>query len=309
MPETIFMRSEPFHAPSGHTAPGLRESGAPPPPDDPVGNRPAEQSAAYGDPALAPRHRVGLFVTCLVNLYRPNIGLAAVSLLENAGCHVVVPLTQTCCGQPSYNNGDLDGAARTAQQVITDFADCDSVVVPSGSCAGMLRDYPQLFTADPQWQARAQALANKTHELVSFLTDRCRVTSVAATYPGAVTYHDSCHGLRSLGIQEQPRQLLASVDGLELRELPDSTVCCGFGGTFCVKYPEISGRMVSDKVAAIRATGAGTVLGGDLGCLLNIAGRLGREDESLQVYHVAEVLAGMTDVPGLGAALPSRRSR
>jgi len=246
------------------------------------------------------RPRVGLFVTCLANIYRPNVGLAAVALLEKAGCSVEVPLTQSCCGQPSYNNGDLDGAARTARQTIEAFEDFDYVVAPSGSCGGMLRDYPRLFTSEPGWQQRARAMAAKTYELISFLTDIRGMTSVDAAYPHRVTYHDSCHGLRALGIREQPRRLLATVRGLELRELADSEICCGFGGTFCVKYPEISGRMVSDKAAAINATGAEVVLGGDLGCLLNIAGRLGREGGKVRVYHVAEVLAGMADVPGLG---------
>jgi len=255
------------------------------------------------------RPRVGLFVTCLANIYRPNVGLAAVELLEKAGCSVEVPLTQTCCGQPSYNNGDLDGAARTARQTIEALEDFDYVVAPSGSCGGMLRDYPRLFTSEPGWQQRARAMAAKTYELISFLTDIRGVTSVDASFPHRVTYHDSCHGLRALGIREQPRRLLATVRGLELRELADSEICCGFGGTFCVKYPEISGRMVGDKAAAINATGAEVVLGGDLGCLLNIAGRLGREGGKVRVYHVAEVLAGMTDVPGLGDPRQPERAK
>ncbi|MBS0002449.1 MAG: (Fe-S)-binding protein [Thioalkalivibrio sp.] len=256
--------------------------------------------AASGGADAGTRPRVGLFVTCLANIYRPNVGLAAVTLLEQAGCHVEVPMTQTCCGQPSYNNGDLDGAAKTARQTIEAFEDFDYVVAPSGSCGGMLRDFPRLFASEPGWQQRARAMTDKTYELISFLTDVRDVTSVDAAYPHRVTYHDSCHGLRALGIKEQPRRLLATVRGLELAELADSEICCGFGGTFCVKYPEISGRMVADKAAAINATEAGVLLGGDLGCLLNIAGRLGREGGRVRVYHVAEVLAGMADVPGLG---------
>ncbi|AGA31856.1 putative L-lactate dehydrogenase, Fe-S oxidoreductase subunit YkgE [Thioalkalivibrio nitratireducens DSM 14787] len=244
--------------------------------------------------------RIGLFVTCLADIYRPNVGLAAVALLERSGCTVEVPDSQTCCGQPSYNNGDLAGAARTARRTIEAFEDYDYVVVPSGSCAGMLRDYPRLFEAEPGWRLRARAMAEKTHELISFLTDVRGVTSVDAAFNRPVTYHDSCHGLRALGIKEQPRRLLESVRGLELREMADSEICCGFGGTFCVKYPEISGRMVADKAASIGATEAKVVLGGDLGCLLNIAGRLGREGGGVSVYHVAEVLAGIADVPGLG---------
>jgi L-lactate dehydrogenase complex protein LldE len=260
-----------------------------------------------GDPA--PHPRVGLFITCLADIYRPNVGLAAVALLEKAGCSVEVPQTQTCCGQPSYNNGDLAGAAQTARHTIATFEAFDYVVAPSGSCAGMLRDYPRLFQSEPAWQKRAQAMAGKTHELVSFLTDVCGLTSVDASFPRPVTYHDSCHGLRALGIKAQPRRLLATVRGLELREMNDSEICCGFGGTFCVKYPEISGRMVADKAAAINATGAEVVLGGDLGCLLNIAGRLGREGGGVHVYHVAEVLAGLAGIPGLGDPKDSGGSR
>jgi len=244
--------------------------------------------------------RVGLFITCLADIYRPNVGLAAVTLLERVGCTVEVPQSQTCCGQPSYNNGDLDGAARTARHTIAAFEEFDYVVAPSGSCAGMLRDYPRLFEAEPAWRQRASDLAAKTYELIAFLTDIRGLQAVEADFPHAVTYHDSCHGLRAMGIKAQPRRLLASVRGLELRELPDAEVCCGFGGTFCVKYPEISGRMVADKATQIGETGAAAVLGGDLGCLLNIAGRLGREQTGVRVYHVAEVLAGMADLPGLG---------
>ena len=247
----------------------------------------------------APRH-VGLFVTCLVDLYRPSVGFSAVKLLEQAGCRVEVPPAQTCCGQPAYNSGDNTTAADLARQVIEAFEHCDHVVLPSGSCAGMVHDYPRLFETEPDWQIRARALADKTFELTSFLTDVCGMTSVDARYAGTVTYHHSCSGLRQLGVKRQPRDLLATVDGLQLDEMADAEVCCGFGGTFCVKYPEISRRMVSDKSDAITATGADTVLGGDLGCLLNIAGRLKAVDSPVKVYHVAEVLADMTDHPGLG---------
>lgn len=255
-------------------------------------------------PPNAPR--VGLFVTCLADIYRPNVGLAAVALLEAAGCQVEVPATQTCCGQPSYNNGDLAGAAKTARQTLLAFAEVDYVVVPSGSCAGMLRDYPRLFTEEPEWLARAEVMAAKTYELLSFLVDVRGFSDIQASFPHRVTYHDSCHGLRALGIKEQPRSLLAKVQGLTLQELPDAETCCGFGGTFCVKYPEISGRMVADKAACIAATEAEVVLGGDLGCLLNIAGRLRQQGQLVQVYHTAEVLAGMADLPGLGAPTDSR---
>ena len=245
--------------------------------------------------------RVGLFVTCLVDLYRPNVGFSAVELLERAGCVVEVPIGQTCCGQPAYNSGDREDARQIARQVIELFEGFDHVVAPSGSCAGMLKlHYPGLFDDEPEWRARAEAFAARVHELTAFLVEVAGMEGVAANHPGSCTYHDSCSAQRELGVREQPRTLLASVQGLELREMDDTEVCCGFGGTFCVKYPEISERMVSDKAAAVQASGADTLLAGDLGCLLNIAGRLKREGSAVRVYHVAEVLAGRTDVPGLG---------
>ena len=244
--------------------------------------------------------RIGLFATCLVDLFRPTVGFAAVKLLEDAGCVVEVP-AQTCCGQPAYNSGDRATAQALARQVIATFEGFDFVVAPSGSCAGMIKQhYPSLFENDPDWRARANRLSAKTFELTSFLTDVLGVERVAARYAGTVTYHDACSGLRELGVKTQPRQLLATVEGLELRELEESEVCCGFGGTFCVKYPELSNRMVSDKAARILATGADTVLAGDLGCLLNIAGKLQRDGAAIKVRHVAEVLAGLTGVPAIG---------
>ena len=246
-------------------------------------------------------HKVGLLVTCLVDLFRPRVGFAAVRLLEAAGCTVEVPRAQTCCGQPGYNAGDRASARGIAAGVIEAFATFDHVVVPSGSCAGMVRHhYPALFEDDPAMARKAEALAARTHELVSFLTDVLGVRDVDARYAGVATYHDSCSALRECGVRDQPRQLLGTVEGLVLRELEDTEVCCGFGGTFCVKYPEISDRMVSDKAAAVVATGADTLLAGDLGCLLNIAGKLSREGRPVAVRHVAEVLAGMADGPAIG---------
>ena len=257
----------------------------------------AEPSAGSHAPHVA------LFVTCLVDLFRPNVGFACVKLLEDAGCRVSVPSLQTCCGQPAYNNGDFKNAGRIARQVVDAFEGYDYVVAPSGSCIGMLKEhYPRLFATDARWRGRAQALAARCHEIVSFLHDVRGVREVRAQRSATVTYHDSCSGLRELGVRAQPRTLLASVAGLELRELEDSNVCCGFGGTFCVKYPRISERLVSDKVTNIRASGSDVLLGGDLGCLLNIAGRLTREGSGVKVYHVAEILAGMADGPGIGEA-------
>jgi L-lactate dehydrogenase complex protein LldE len=247
--------------------------------------------------------RVALFVTCLVDLFRPTVGFAAVKLLEQAGCMVEVPRRQTCCGQPAYNSGDRADAKAIALQVIDAFAGYDHVVAPSGSCAGMIRrHYPEMFADDPLILPRAEELAARSWELVSFLVEICGMEGVAATWERTATYHDACSGLRELGVRDQPRRLLASVAGLKLRELPDSETCCGFGGTFCVKYPEISDKMVGDKADDIAATGAAAVLAGDLGCLLNIAGKLSRQGCAVEARHIAEVLAGMTDgVPPIGA--------
>ena len=246
--------------------------------------------------------RVGLLVTCLVDFFRPTIGFAAVKLLQAAGCTVEVPHAQTCCGQPGYNSGDRADAKAIALQVVDTFVGYDHIVAPSGSCAGMIRHhYPTLFADDPALP-RVSQLAARTWELVSFLVDVCGVRVVDAAWGRRVTYHDACSGLRELGVKEQPRRLLASVAGLSMIELPGAEVCCGFGGTFCVKYPEISDKMVSDKTAEIVATGAEAVLAGDLGCLLNIAGKFHRQARNIEVRHVVEVLADMTDqVPPIGS--------
>ncbi|MDH3475866.1 MAG: (Fe-S)-binding protein [Rhodospirillales bacterium] len=250
--------------------------------------------------------RVGLFVTCLVDLMRPSVGFAAVKLLEDAGCRVEVPRAQTCCGQPAYNSGDRADAAALAAQTIAAFKGYDYVVAPSGSCAAMLREhYPALLADNPALAEDAVTLAGRTYELVSFLSDVLGIDRVEANYPGRVTYHDSCSGLRELGIKDQPRRLLATVEGLSLTELPDAEVCCGFGGTFCVKYPEISNTMVSEKAAAIEGTGADTLLAGDLGCLMNMAGKLKRRGAKVRARHVAEVLAGMTEQPAIGEGAES----
>jgi len=239
--------------------------------------------------------RVALFVTCLIDLHRPTVGFAAVRLLEQAGCQVEVPRAQTCCGQPAYNSGDRVTARDIAEGILDAFGGYDYVVVPSGSCGGMLKHHlPHLFDGDPNLRARADALAERTFELVTFLVDVMGVERLQTRHiGGSVTYHDGCSGLRELGIKEQPRRLLQSI-GATVTEMADPEVCCGFGGTFCVKYPDVSIRMVSDKVRDVVATGAETVLAGDLGCLLNIAGRLQREGHRTKVRHVAEVLAGMS---------------
>ena len=245
--------------------------------------------------------RVALFVTCLVDLFRPSVGFAAVKLMQDAGCTVEVPGAQTCCGQPAYNSGDRKDTIAIARQVIAAFEGYDYVVAPSGSCAGMIsKHYVELLADDPDWGPRATALGGRTHELISFLTDVLGIEKIDASFEGTVTYHDSCSGLRELGIQAQPRALLDGVAGLHLRELEDANVCCGFGGTFCVKYPDISNNMVSNKMERIVATGADTLLAGDMGCLMNMAGKLQRDGAGVRVRHVAEVLAGMGDAPAIG---------
>ncbi len=241
---------------------------------------------------------VGLFVTCLVDLFRPSVGFATVKLLEDAGCIVHVPDTQTCCGQPAYNSGSRNDAKDLGRNVIAAFQDFDYVVAPSGSCAAMIREhYPRLFADDPAMADKAKRVADKTFELTSFLADVRKVTSVGAKFNAVAAYHDSCSGLRELGVREQPRYLLASVEGLEVKDLEKGDACCGFGGTFCVKYPEISDEMVTRKTSDITATGADTVLAGDLGCLMNIAGKLKRDGSNIAVRHVAEVLAGDDGTP------------
>lgn len=256
------------------------------------------------------RPLVGLFVTCLVDVVRPSVGFAAVRLIEASGCDVIVPARQTCCGQPAYNSGDRSDATALARQTIAAFGGCDYVVVPSGSCAGMLKThYLRLFADDAAMREKAQAFAQRVHELVSFLVDERGMSEIPAALqdgragtdrqPLRVTYHDSCSGLRELGIKNQPRQLLTSIKGLQLVEMADSEICCGFGGTFSVKFPDISNAMVEKKSANVAAADPELVLAGDLGCLLNIAGKLSRQGRSVAARHVAEVLAGELAEPAI----------
>jgi len=245
--------------------------------------------------------RVALFATCLVDLVRPSVGFAAIKLLEQAGCEVVVPLAQTCCGQPAYNNGDKQTAIRLAKQVVDSFYIYDYIVAPSGSCGGMLKiHYPELLKDDSDYASKAADLAGRCYELTSFLVDVLKFESLDAAYDGQLTYHDSCSSLRELGIKQQPRNLLKSLNGCQLNEIADTESCCGFGGTFCVKYSAISTRMVDDKVNNIKESGADTLVAADLGCLLNIAGRIKRLGLPIKVFHVAEVLAEMAEGPGIG---------
>ncbi|HZP86801.1 MAG TPA: (Fe-S)-binding protein [Burkholderiales bacterium] len=237
--------------------------------------------------------RVGFFVTCLVDLMRPSIGFAALRLLEAAGVDVYVPPTQTCCGQPAYNSGDRADARALAVKMIQEFEGCDWVVAPSGSCSGMVRThYAELFADDPRMLARAEALAARTRELTDFLVDELELERVPGRFDGTITYHDSCAGLREMGVKAQPRKLLAKVADAKLVEMAECESCCGFGGTFSIKYGEISARMADNKCQHIVNSGADAVVLGDLGCMLNIEGRLRRRGDKTRVLHVAEVLAG-----------------
>jgi L-lactate dehydrogenase complex protein LldE len=245
--------------------------------------------------------QIALFATCLVDLFRPSVGFAAVKLLEQAGCEVVVPGNQVCCGQPAFNNGDQENARAIARQVIDTFCDYEYVVIPSGSCGGMLgMHYPELFDDDAAYRAKSEKLATRCYELTQFLSEVLGVNQFDTTYQGKVAYHDSCSSLREMRIRQQPRSLLDKVKQLELTEMADTESCCGFGGTFCVKYPEISTAMVDDKITAIQQCGADTLTAADLGCLLNIAGRLKRQNSPVKVFHVAEILAGMAGGKGIG---------
>ena len=242
--------------------------------------------------------RVALFVTCLVDLVRPNIGFAALKLLEDAGCTVVVPDRQTCCGQPGYNSGAREISKVLARKVLAEFRDCDYVVAPSGSCSGQIKVHAveDLFKGEPE-EAEFRALAAKWFELSDFLVNVLKVSPVpnSPAAVGAVTYHDACSGLRELGIKSQPRMLLSAA-GATINEMTDCEKCCGFGGTFSIKLGDISTRMAENKCVSIAASGAKVVVGGDLGCLLNIEGRLRRNgDMQTKVYHFAEVIAGMTE--------------
>ncbi|PZU07580.1 (Fe-S)-binding protein [Sphingomonas sp.] len=249
-----------------------------------------------------PRPRVALFVTCLVDAMRPRVGFAALATLEAAGCEVVVPEAQTCCGQPALNSGDHDTAVDLAKRTIAMLEPFDHVVIPSGSCAGTIRcHYPEILEGDPEWEPRARAVAAKTFEIMAYLDEvrgwHPEDVSLPAT---TAAYHDSCSGLRELGIKAQPRRLLKSVEGLSLKPLKGEETCCGFGGTFCVKYPAISNAIVEEKAVAIEATGADLLLAGDLGCLMNMAGKLHRRGSPVRAFHAIELLAGMGEGPAIG---------
>ena len=238
--------------------------------------------------------RLALYVTCLVDLMRPSVGFATLRLLESVGCEVVVPEGQTCCSQPAWSAGNRALAADLAKKAIAELEGYEYVVIPSGSCTDQIRNvYPQLFAQDAEWGPRALTLAERTYELTQFLVDILKFDKPLVGFDGSVTYHDSCKGLRGLGIKQQPRDLLLNVAGLSLKEMPDCEECCGFGGAFSLRFGEVSTQIVDRKCESIARVAADAVVGGDMGCLINIEGRLRRRgDVETRVLHIAEVLAG-----------------
>jgi L-lactate dehydrogenase complex protein LldE len=237
--------------------------------------------------------KVSLFITCLADTFFPRTGIAVVKVLEHLGCEVDFPDAQTCCGQPMWNTGYRDDTRALAKRMIEVFEPCETVVTPSGSCAAMVRDYyAEMFEDDPAWHDRAKALADKTYEFVEFLDKVLNVDlkQYGVHWDGDVTYHYSCH-LRGIGIRDEAVKLMKQIDGLNLRPLDKAEQCCGFGGTFAMKYPQISGSMVRDKVGCIDATGAPTVVSNDAGCTMNIAGACRREDHPKQFITLAEIIA------------------
>jgi L-lactate dehydrogenase complex protein LldE len=241
---------------------------------------------------MAQSSKVTLFVQCLVDSVYPRVGEAMVRVLERLGLTLDCPSGQTCCGQPAFNSGYHSAARSAARYFIETFEHADTIVCPSGSCTDMVRHhYAGLFADEPDWQARARRVGDRTYEFSQFLVDVLGVTSVGARFGGTVTYHDSCHLLRYLNVAKQPRHLIANVDGARFVEMADSERCCGFGGTFSVKYPQISEGMLEDKIASIIDTGADAVVGCDMSCLMNIQGLLSRRRIPIRTMHIAELLA------------------
>lgn len=234
--------------------------------------------------------KVSLFATCLVDLFETNVGKATVELLEYLGCEVEFPQEQICCGQPAFNSGYVRESKEGMKQIIRAFEKATYVVCPSGSCAYMLKEYPNIFRGDAAWESRAMNVANKTYELTQFIVDVLKVSDVGAYFDGKVTYHTSCHMTRLLGVKNAPLTLLKNVKGLTYVELPNKHQCCGFGGTFSVKMAQISEQMVDEKVEHIIHTEADYLVGADAGCLLNIGGRIHRLGVPIKVMHIAEIL-------------------
>ncbi|RFT95938.1 (Fe-S)-binding protein [Paenibacillus jamilae] len=234
--------------------------------------------------------KVSLFITCLSDAMYPKVGEAMARLLARYGVELEFPKVQTCCGQPSYNSGYWDETRAAAKTILKAFNNSDFVVSPSGSCTYMIHHYPELFKDEPEWLESARRLEQKTYEFTQFMVQVLGVTDVGASFPHTVTYHPSCHGTRLLGVKEEPMKLLGSVKGLQLVPLPFAEDCCGFGGTFAVKMPDISGAMVTEKVDHIRETEAEVLVGLDMACLMNIAGNLRYRKEPVRVMHLAELL-------------------
>ncbi len=238
--------------------------------------------------------KVSLMVTCLGDVFFPNVGLATVRLLRRLGVDVGFPSQQTCCGQPHFNSGYHADARDLAKHTIQAFSQPQPVVTPSGSCAAMVKlEYPGLFREDSAWLGRAEELASRTHELSDFLVNVLHLEDVGASFLGKATYHMACH-LRGLGLKDEPERLLRNVKGLELTPLERADECCGFGGSFSVRFPEISGAMVGDKAQFIEQTGADVVVATDSGCLMNIGGCLRRRSSGVRAMHLAEVLVLQT---------------
>ncbi|MCP3794070.1 (Fe-S)-binding protein [Paenibacillus sp. CH40] len=234
--------------------------------------------------------KVSLFITCLSDAIYPKVGEAMARLLTRYGVQLDFPKVQTCCGQPSYNSGYWDETRAAAKTILKAFNDSDFVVSPSGSCTYMIHHYRELFKDEPEWLDSARRLEQKTYEFTQFMVQVLGVTDVGASFPHKVTYHPSCHGTRLLGVKEEPMKLLGSVKGLQLVPLPFAEDCCGFGGTFAVKMPDISGAMVTEKVDHIRETEAEVLVGLDMACLMNIAGNIRYREEPVRVMHLAELL-------------------
>ncbi|MCT1577641.1 (Fe-S)-binding protein [Oceanobacillus kimchii] len=234
--------------------------------------------------------KVSLFITCVSDIVFADVGKHTVEILERVGCEVDFPAAQTCCGQPAYNSGYLQEAKKSMKQMIKAFKNSEYVVGPSGSCVGMLKEYPHIFQGDPEWEQPAIDLANKSYEITQFLVDVLGVTDLGSTFKGRVTYHPSCHMTRVLGVKDAPQKLLQSVKGIDFVELPVKEDCCGFGGTFSVKNPEISREMVKEKSQHVSETKAEYLVGGDMGCLMNIGGRMRREGKDVKVVHITEIL-------------------
>jgi len=234
---------------------------------------------------------VSLFVTCMVDMMTPEVGVSVVRLLRRLGCRVDFPQAQVCCGQAAFNSGYEDDAREVARALIRAFEPSDWVVSPSGSCVGMIKHhYPYLFRDEPIWKEKAEHLAAKTYEFSQFLVHVLGVTDLGAVFPARVTYHPSCHAMRLLGVRDEPLELLRRVRGLEYVELLRKEDCCGFGGTFAVKMADMSEAMVCEKARCVRETKADVLVGTDMGCLLNIAGRLDREGAGVRVLHLAQLL-------------------